>query len=207
MNLCWRATYAELTPAELGEVAGVPPDLQRVWRKRGHLPARKDVQAKFDVFQTCEVMLLQALALRGIPLSEGIPIARRYGNLILFAALMGGEGSCEVTGPKDAVDAFVRAYGVDTKIIAELARTNVRAAPPYLVAYDDQLPALATSLPDEEGHHIATTGAFFNLVGLGLRLSARFGRPLVSVRVTFGGGDDKAKQPPIRRLLPRPKDE
>lgn len=179
--------------------------MQRVWRKRGHLPSLTDARAKFDVFQAAQVMLLQALAARGIPPSKGMNTAKKFGNLILFAALLDGEGSCEVTGPKEAVEEFVRAYGLDTSIISELARAEVNAVPPYLVAYDEEAPVLAAALPDEEGHHIAATGAFFNLVALGLRFSARLGKPLVCVRVTLKGIDDQAKQPVIRRLLPRPK--
>ncbi|MBI1175766.1 MAG: hypothetical protein GC139_10965 [Sideroxydans sp.] len=213
MNLQWRTTYAELTPAELGEVAGVPPELQRVWRKRGYLPALKDARARFDVFLACEVMLLQALALRGIPPSEGASVAKKYAHLILFAALIDregpgevGEGACEVIGPKDAVEAFVRAYDMDTKIIGQLAKTSFEAVPEYLVALDDRPPVLAHELPDEHGHLEAATGAFVNLMALGLRFAARFGKPLVSVEVSNGDSGEKAKQPVIRRLLPRPKD-
>ena len=206
MDLRWRTTYAELTPAELGEVAGVTPDLQRVWRKRGHLPPLKDARAHFDVFLACEVMLLQALALRGIPPGEGASVAKKYAHLIIFAALITAEGSCEVLGPVEAVRGFAHAYAADTKIIAQLAKTTIEYVPPYLVILDDQPPALSPTLPDEEGHHVAETGAFINLIALGLRLASRFGRPVVRVDVSVGDPGHKQKQAPtVRRLLPHPK--
>lgn len=207
MEIQWRTTYAELTPAELGQVAGVPPELQRVWRKRGHLPSLNDARARFDVFLACEVILLQALALRGIPPSGGASTAKKYSHLILFAALIDGEGSCEVVGPRDAVEAFVRAYEIDTTIIAQLAKSTFSTVLPYLVALDDQPPVLAPRLPDEEGHHVAASGAFVNLMALGLRLSARFGKPLVHVDVSDSESPLKSRQIAlIRRLLPRPKE-
>ena len=59
-------SLATFSPASAEDVAGVEPDLQRKWRRRGHLPASEgDGHARFNCFDLAHLLALRLLSERG----------------------------------------------------------------------------------------------------------------------------------------------
>ncbi len=194
--------YAELSPAEVGVVADVPPDLQRVWRKRGFLPELKGSRASFDVFEAAALMVRQVLARRGEPPSRTAAIADQAAPYVILAALMDAEGSWEVIGPKAEVDAFVDESRMHHKILMGIAKT-ADVNKPYLLAFDNYRPELGIGFANEVEHSDAESVFIVNLHVLGLHFASRFGKPLVRVEVHSEKITKGTKSPTmIRRILP-----
>lgn len=194
--------YAELSPADVGVVADVPPDLQRVWRKRGFLPELKGARASFDVFEAAALMVRQVLARRGESPSQTAAVAAQAAPYVILAALMDAEGSLEVVGPHAEVDAFVSEYLMHHKLIMAIAKTP-DVNKPYLVALDNHDPTLSNNPANGLDYPDVESVFIVNLHALGLHFATRFGKPLVRVEIQSEKNAKSAKPVPlIRRVLP-----
>lgn len=195
-----RITPTTLTPAELESVTGLSTAMQRVWRQRGFLPSPANKHARFSLLEAAEMMVRHTLSARGFPPSQSSKAGAIAAPVVLWCALMDGDGACEVVGPESEVEAFEYAYCLDDKIIRDVVPVegNPRR---YLLAFDNEEPELEDGLGAVIDGSNAESGYFINLEVLGRRFVERLGRPLVKADLGDPQASPGERRRYVRRLL------
>jgi hypothetical protein len=185
-------TEAIYTPAELEQISGLTTDMQRVWRRRGQIPSQGSGHARFTIHEVIEITIRYVLSKIGIPPSEiRLDLAKAIIATKAFAVF--NYGGCEVVGPADEVDNFLREFSDDN---GELGI--------YLAGSPKELHYLVlnewheTRIVDDPAKLVPDTEEFlmvFNLALFGNRLTDRGGKPVVTVRFP-----DRPGQRTVRRI-------
>jgi len=181
------------TPGDLERISGLRADMQRVWRARGQLPPVESGHARFTVSQTVEITFRYAVSKIGIPPSElKLDLAGATRAALTHAVFT--HGGCEVIGPSEDVDLFLREFADDDGTLGmRLAGNPDRAN--YLVLNEWH----QTRVVGDEHDLVSTTkeevNVIFNLALVGARLVERGRKPVVTLRFP-----DQSGQRAIRRL-------
>jgi hypothetical protein len=119
-----RVAPNEFSPRELEIATGLTADLQRVWRRRGHLPARAASRASFDAYEVAAIAVRYELARRGIAPSETFPVGREAAPVVLYSALLSGHGAAELRGGFQRLAAVANEFSDNDRIAVLIAGTN-----------------------------------------------------------------------------------
>lgn len=188
---------AVYTPADLERISGLRTDMQRVWRKRGQLPALESGHARFSIQEVVEITLRYAMSKIGIPPSElqlDLSEATRAAKLHAVFA----HGGCEVIGPFEDVDTFLRNFDEDD---GELGLALVEGKDATGLKHSNYLVLNEwheTRIVDDPRQLMSDTdelNVIFNLALIGDRLVERGRKPIITVLF-----DDRAGQRTVRRL-------
>lgn len=178
-----KIVLANLTPAQLEKVSGLSTTLQRVWRRRGEIPARTGSQASFSARDAAAISVGVALNRYGISPAEAMDIGKRHAAIALRCALERG-GACEVTGPRETVKHFVALFnGDDLSFLAELAGQQDSDLRRLLYSLDGEAPRLEDFVFTEIEELPSVSGYFVNLQAIGHRLLTVVGGPLFRIQL------------------------
>lgn len=188
---------AVYTPADLERISGLRTDMQRVWRRRGQLPALEAGHARFSIQEVVEITFRYAMSKIGIPPSElklDLVEATRAAKLHAVFA----HGGCEVIGPPEEVDAFIRDFAEDGGEFAislvEGREASSLKSSTYLVLNEWH----DTRIVDDPEHLMRATDELnivFNLALVGARLVERGRKPVLTVHFP-----ERPGQRTVRRL-------
>jgi hypothetical protein len=93
------------SPAELERMTGMPPGLQRLWRRRELLPLGEGRPARFSSQEAAEVLVRYTLSRQGVGPGDSAALAKNVASSVIWWALTGADGVCEVVGEQAATSA------------------------------------------------------------------------------------------------------
>lgn len=191
----WSVREASFTPAQMQGISGLPQQLLRVWRSRGYLPEKDRGQwSKHSASELATAYLLNAFSKLGVPPSESLGEVVRTSRDLLFFALSSGDGACDFTGPRGAVDTLKERFDNDMQI------ARVVTAPlnecRFLLSDGEG----RTSRHADLSHLIEAERiefcSYIDLLVAGRRIVERAGKPLYSF--IYADGDTESAN--VRRL-------
>lgn len=97
------------TPGELAKMTGLDAGLQRVWRRRGHLPEVLEGHARFTTTDVCRLALVQRLVKFGTPIKLAFDLMEPYVP-VLRAHLFYGKPCYHVPWTGGMEDVFEQLY-------------------------------------------------------------------------------------------------
>ncbi|WEK44901.1 MAG: MerR family transcriptional regulator [Candidatus Sphingomonas colombiensis] len=109
----WPRSYATYSAGDLAQISGLTQDMQRLWRKRGHLPEIGGGHARFTPNDVIMITIRYALSKLGVSPSQSPAIADIAIAGALFHAIISHAGACEVIGPAGDVDEFLSGFELD----------------------------------------------------------------------------------------------
>lgn len=171
-----RVTLTTFTPSEAERITGVSNDLQRNWRRRGHLRSH-DGHARFDAFALADMWGLKMLSDRGIGPTDGVQALDSMSTRLVWHALASfhaWEGDVE------------NAPGLEWADKSEWLRRELLQVSParFFVWLADGRPAFTSSIESLMSRFGSTDPAVagplivFDLEALGSLLLDRAGRAL-----------------------------
>lgn len=185
MTLAISKEFAKFTPAELERIAGIPPEMQRVWRSRGHLPKNEGAHARYDALLVASLMVRKALMSLGVGQAEISDLSYEAARHVLWWALSQGGGAWAVTqlGGKSVQRDVARRFD---DLPSRILQLNEGEAHRFIARGADGEAALTSEIVDFfKGQEV---GFFVYLGALATRLVNRAGRPLL--RVTVAKAED-----------------
>lgn len=177
----WHVSYANFTPAELEVATGISAELQRVWRRRGHLPRTGPGMKRFTVQEAAALIVRQRLTFVGVAPRESESIAALCIPMVLYCSLMIVPASCEVYGTENQVARFKHSYHMNEDSIRIISGLGDDIYMPFLLGTDTGALILVESLDEARSDTFTEYGHFLNLEALGRTLAHRTRRPLFTV--------------------------
>lgn len=93
-----RVALGQFSPGEVASITGLSADLQRVWRRRGHLPARSGSHASFDARDVAAIAVRHDLTRMGFAPPDTVEIGRLSAPIVLYFALLSSDGAAHLQG-------------------------------------------------------------------------------------------------------------
>lgn len=188
--LGWRRSYASYSAGEVACISGLSPDMQRLWRRRAHLPQVGSGHARFGPAEVAEVSIRYALSKLGVPPSESRTISREAIAGALWHALLGHHGSCEVIGPEDQVEAFLEDESWPSHVFGLTGHpTNCN----YLL-WDDEGGTRVLNDPQQVFHRRTASIIAIDLEVIGERLMVRGRKPIVTLEAPLSLGGRRVRR-------------
>jgi hypothetical protein len=163
-------------PRELALASGLTTDLQRVWRRRGHLPERAEGFASFNSIDVAAIAVRYELSRMGIAPGDTARVGDEVARLVLYFALLSDDCVASVRGGLRRLTSMGSGYEEDDQLAQRIAGTTQRSRylwtsePPKLDLVDDIVPLLSSELYSAMLH--------LDLVVIGKRLAENSPKPL-----------------------------
>lgn len=113
--------YVFFSANEVSAITGIPLALQRAWRSRDQLPGGIGKGALFSSLDVAEILIRYQLSLNGVPPSESAEAGATAAQIILYWAILNGDGVCEVRGTPNDIHRFLKFFETDDEIAREIA--------------------------------------------------------------------------------------
>lgn len=176
-----RVTLNTFSPGELEVATGLGADMQRVWRRRGHLPARDGGRASFDAREAAAIAVRLELARFGVPPSDTISAGDRAAGAVLHSALLSKSQTAELRGPFADVARVAKRLADDDRLADSITGSNGGSrylwgsSPSTLEFIDD----FATMISEERFAAMLV----LDLTVIGVHLADRASKPLFLIDV------------------------
>ncbi|WP_324261558.1 hypothetical protein U4960_15780 [Altererythrobacter sp. H2] len=169
--------FAVYTPGDLERVSGLSGEMQRVWRRRGHLPSPDSGHARFTGLEVLEITIRTALSKAGIPPSETEIDLTSATKAAMYYAVF-SHGAVEVIGPTSKVDHFLNVFEENGELGLRLVGNP--PASPFFVMNDKRESRIVDNADDLILDH-EELNLVYNLRSLGERLVERGRKPIIVV--------------------------
>jgi len=179
----------------MAEITGLSPEMQRVWRRRDQLPEGEGSPARFTGGEAAEVMIRYELSRFGVPPSESADIGKKAAAMVMWFALLGADGACEVLGNESDVDQFLNEFEQSHALAADLAGATTLSRYVWRAGGDEV--DFISDLQDVALFGDFLSGFFIDLAHAGTRLAEAAGRPLLTVEIEPAEGRPGKR---VRRL-------
>lgn len=129
-----RVAFNQFSPSEVASITGLSTDLQRVWRRRGHLSACENARASFDASELAEIAVRYDLSRFGFAPPETTNIGKSAFPIVLYFALLTNTGAADLRGGFKRIAMTAKRFSNDD----EMARliSGVEDTPRYLRSID-----------------------------------------------------------------------
>jgi hypothetical protein len=185
-------SYASYSPGELAQISGLSTDMQRVWRKRGHIVPLTSGHARFQPSEVIEISIRYALSKLGMPLTEAPSIDSLPISAVIYHALLNSDGACELVGPAHEVNSFLEEFNGDNGLAFALA--GKPSSSNYLIL-DDEDRVCVLDDPQDVFDGMGASIVAIDLQVIGRRLAERGKKAIMTVEFPATVG---ARQ--VRRL-------
>ena len=171
-----RVALNQFSPKEVAAATGLSTELQRVWRRRGHLPSCGEGRASFDSSEVAAIAVRHDLTRFGFAPPETIEIGRLAGPIVLYFSLLNSAGAANLRGELKRVAEISQRFAQDDQLARLIAcvqrprRFVFSTHPPELDFLDDA----ASTLSDERFPAMLV----LDLAVIGRRLVADNPKPL-----------------------------
>lgn len=109
------------SPGELEAATGLTTDMQRVWRRRGHLRARAADEGDFTAFEVAVVAIRHELARFGVAPKDSLFASSLAAPIVLYHALLSCDGAAELKGGFQAIAAVAERFAEDDRLAATIS--------------------------------------------------------------------------------------
>lgn len=125
-----RVAFNQFSPKEVAALTGLSTDLQRVWRRRGHLSVCEDARATFDASELAEIAVRYELTRFGFSPPDTKNIGQSAGPIVLYFALLTDVGAADLRGGLKRIAETAQRFSQDD----EMARliSGVQDVPRFL---------------------------------------------------------------------------
>ena len=185
-------SYASYSPGELAQISGLSTDMQRVWRKRGHIVPLTSGHARFQPSEVIEISIRYALSKLGMSLTDVPPIDSLPISAVIYHALLNSDGACELVGPAQQVNSFLEEFTGDNGLAFALA--GKPSSSNYLIL-DDEDRICVLDDPQDVFDGMGASIVAIDLQVIGRRLAERGKKAIMTVEFPATVG---ARQ--VRRL-------
>lgn len=169
---------AVYTPGELERISGLSGEMQRVWRRRGHIATTDHGHARFSVTDVLGITLRTALSRAGISPGETEIDLSSATKAAMFHAVF-CHGAVEVIGPELMVDDFLHVFREDGGDLGSFLVGNPPTSPFFVL--NDQLESRIVDNTDKLVIDSEELNLVYNLKRLGERLIERGRKPMITV--------------------------
>lgn len=173
-------SFNEFSPSELAQATGLGADMQRVWRKRGHLPVKSGARASFSCKEVLEIAIRYELSKLGVSPSVTEDAAELGTPTLMLATFFNERGPLEVRGTLEGIG------GISSKI--ERVRTFFEDLTGgvfdqrYLISFKAPVFLLASSIEAEFKKVEHASAIIVDLHALANMLVRASPKPFVTVR-------------------------
>ncbi|MDR6708373.1 hypothetical protein J2X73_002752 [Novosphingobium sp. 1748] len=171
-----RVALNQFLPRELALATGLSTDLQRVWRRRGHLPEREEGFAHFNSVDVAAISVRYELSRMGVAPGDTARIGEEIARLVLYFALLSDDCVASVRGGLRRLTSMGAGYEEDDELAQRVSGVQDRrrylwsAQPPQMALADDITPLLSQEQYSAMLH--------LDLVVIGKRLAENSPKPL-----------------------------
>lgn len=171
-----RVAFNQFSPKEVAAITGLSTDLQRVWRRRGHLSACEHVRASFNASELAEIAVRYDLTRFGFAPPDTANIGQSVAPTVLYFALLTDIGAADLRGGFKRIAETAQRFSKDD----EMARliSGVEDVPRYLRSIDppklELLHDVCASLSEEQSSAMLVV----DLALIGQRLVSDNPKPL-----------------------------
>lgn len=181
-----RCAYNAFSPSELETATGLTADMQRVWRRRGHLPARDGGRASFDAREAAAIAVRLELARFCVPPSDTIGIGDEAAGTVLYSALLSRSHAAEVRGPFDQVAKVAANFAADDRLACAVSGAD--ASRRYLWGHTPSELEFTHDIGEVLFAERFSAMLVLDLTVIGVRLAERAPKPLFLVMTDFEAG-------------------
>lgn len=125
-----RVAFNQLSPRELAQATGLSADLQRVWRRRGHLPVRNQSRAVFDAEDVAAIMVRYELSKLGVAPGDASLVSDVAAPILLYFVLLSSDFAFDIRGGLKRWAEIAEQFEEDDDIARRIS--GVSHAPRYL---------------------------------------------------------------------------
>lgn len=179
-----RVAFNVFSPGELEAATGLTADLQRVWRRRGHLPAREGARSSFDAREAAAIAVRLELARFGVAPSETMELGEAAAATVLHSALLSRSSAAEVRGAFDRVAQVAASFVEDDRIAT--AVTGADGGGRYLWGQMPSQFEFAKDIAPIISEDRIAAMLVLDLTVIGIRLADRAPKPLFLIDVRAG---------------------
>lgn len=175
-----RVTFNQFSPSELALTTGLGIDMQRVWRKREHLPANSSTRASFNTHEVLAIAVRYELSKLGVSPRFTEEAAARSVPAVLASILLNCQQGVAIRGTVQQVAAISAAMAQSAQIAYQISQFDGNSrflwscSPPdfELILEIGQI----TDRAETVGH------IMIDLEALGIRLAKRTPKPFVVIQ-------------------------
>lgn len=176
-----RVGFNAFSPSELEIATGLTADMQRVWRRRGHLPARDGGRASFDAREAAAIAVRLELARFGVPPSDTVDVGNRAAGAVLHSALLSRSHTAELRGPFAEVARVAKRLADDDRLADSITGSDgsgryLWAGTPSKLEFIDDI---ATMISEERFAAMLV----LDLTVIGVHLADQASKPLFIIDV------------------------
>jgi hypothetical protein len=171
-----RVAINQFSPGELAQATGLTTDLQRVWRRRGHLPERGEGYASFDSVDVAAIAVRYELSKMGVAPGDTARVGEDIARLVLYFALLSDDCAASVRGGLARLATINARFQQDDELAQRISGVCTRhrylwsAELPSLHLDDDIVPLLSNEQ--------YPAMLLLDLVVIGMRLAENSTKPL-----------------------------
>jgi len=176
-----RVAMNSFSPRELEVATGLTADLQRVWRRRGHLPARDGGRASFDAREAAAIAARLELARFGVPPSDTISVGELVAGTILHSALLARSRAAEVRGPFSDMARVAASFADDDRLARAI--TGADCGGRYLWAQSPSQIKIINDVASLISEERFAAMLIVDLTVIGIQLADRAPKPLFLIDV------------------------
>ncbi|MBU2326091.1 MAG: hypothetical protein KJ755_01840, partial [Alphaproteobacteria bacterium] len=140
----WNCSPALFPSNVVAEIAGMQPDMLRLWRSRGHLPKLKKRGVAYSAFEIAEIMVRYELSNNGIAPAKSDKLGRECAPIIVHMGVLNHPRCCEVIGPANVVEQLQQFHQESSEFVTHL--THCHSPKLFLVRRDSEYPDLFSTL-------------------------------------------------------------
>lgn len=174
-----RVSYGQFTPTELFATTGLGVDMQRVWRKRGHLPPITGRIATFSTLELMKIAIMYELSGLGVSPRNSESSAELGASTVLFFSVLNGKGAVDVRGSIEEVTALARRMEMMDRVALSISGSEGKgrflwsSAPPNFELIGDI---------EKQIEEAGVIGQIvIDLMWLGIKLAERTPKPFVTI--------------------------
>ena len=148
--------------------------------------------SRYSSLEVAELFVRYRLSTCLVPPLRSREISKLAGRLVLFAALSGCDGACEIIGGSSEVQKFLAHFNRDPDLARSLSGAAGSCAK-YLCKTDGDQFRLVNRLVGHESAESHESCVLLNLEAMGRTVARRAARPLVAVHLDGGPAEQQVR--------------
>lgn len=178
-SIALAAEETAFAPAELEKITGISPEVQRVWRARGHIPQSAGAHARYSPLIVASLMVRKALTNLGVAHREIANLSYKAAPHVLrWAWAEPGAWRLSNLAGNDLVEEQAVRQSEVLQQVSGMAEGDIRR---FIARVGDGRIELQNDVLKE--FREAPSGFFLDLKALGHTLVEKAGRPILHVRI------------------------
>lgn len=176
------------TSTEASRISGMPQDMLRLWRSRGHLPAKTGRGAVYTALEIAEIMVRYDLSLNGIAPAKSAEIGSRGAQSIMWIALINHPICCEIIGNEVQIESLQELHRETDLVVKSLFPLGGKGD--LLFRRDSMEPEILADLQTPIDERSFKSAMILNFQTYARVLVNEAGQPLLCLSYGVGEGDE-----------------